>query len=82
MSNWRADVSNIDSLDDCDPLQFLVYIRHSNLSIAKQILFSMEIETASKDDVLMFNQCCELVDKIQCAIDIMHPYVDIFNKGY
>lgn len=38
MKDWRTDISEIDSLNDCDPYELMIYLRHMYLDAAKDLI--------------------------------------------
>lgn len=58
--DWRADMSKIDNLYDCDPCCLLVFLRHQYLETAKDM---------ADDDTDFGDMCCEVAEAIQEAID-------------
>jgi len=58
--DWRADVSKIDNLYDVDPMCMMVFLRHQFLLTAKDM---------ADDDTDFGDQCCEVAEAIQSAIE-------------
>lgn len=66
--DWRADIRDIASLDDVDPGEMMIYLRHQFLTSAKDLLKSHH-----KDDREMGNYCSEVAERLQDTIDFFLP---------
>ncbi len=59
--DWRANISDVDSLYDLDPGQVLVFLRHQYLDTAKDML---------KDNWDGLGQeCCQVAEAIESALE-------------
>ena len=69
--DWRADMSEIDNLYDCDPVQLLIFLRHQYLLCAKDML--------DDDWDGLGNEVCEVVESLQAAIEAQVGNLDVTN---
>ena len=66
--DWRTDISDFDSLNDLDPYELLVYLRHMYLVTAKNLMNSWH-----EDDRRIGHDCSAVAENIQSAIEAVYP---------
>jgi len=67
-SDWREDISGLDSLYDIDPLQMMIFLRHQYILTAKDML--------DDDWECMGVEACQVVEALEAAIEAQ---CDLFN---
>jgi hypothetical protein len=71
--DWRSDIAGLSSLDDCDPVELMIYLRHQFLLSAKDL-----VKSKHEDEVDFAKQCSMTAENLQKAIEVMYgvdPYV-------
>jgi hypothetical protein len=62
--DWRANIKDHNTLDDLNPIELMIYLRHQYLESAKDL-----IKSNHKDDVSYGIQCSMTAENIQHAIE-------------
>jgi hypothetical protein len=60
-SDWREDISDINSLYDIDPLQMMIFLRHQYILVAKDML--------DDDWEGMGLEACQVAEALETAIE-------------
>ena len=71
--DWRANIKEHDTLDDCDPVEIMIYLRHQFLVSAKDL-----VKSKYEDERYFAHTCSRAAENLQKAIEVMYgvdPYI-------
>ena len=68
-SDWRADITGHDTLDDLDSIEVMTYLRHQYLISAKDLV--KDIPQRCRDDLMIGIRCSVAAESLQLAIETM-----------
>lgn len=61
--DWLSDISKLSSLDDINPLNMMIYLRHQYLTSAKSLI-------KNYDTIKYAIACSEAAENIQSALEV------------
>lgn len=69
-TDWRSKISEFDTLDDLDPLELTIYLRHQYLKAAKDLI-------KHPNDKQFAFWCTEMAMSYQAVLDV-HDSLNIY----
>lgn len=70
-NDWRANIADCKSLDDLDPVEVMIYLRHQMLCAAKDL-----VKSSNKEDNKIGINCSMTAESLHQAIENFSQLVE------